>query len=271
MKTGIVFLCKEIKDSTLNFANAIAEKKFAEVYIVSDEQVEFFDSSDMNFVANKTHSATTLFVRDNACIKDGYAGCNNSNTHIKKEVIAYDKFLWIFCKRNLDNLDNIWVFEDDCFIPSIDALINLNNKYKNFDLVTPNNFLKTDTIPDWHWKHIFGSIKKPYYYSMVCAAMFSKKMLSEIKKYAEKNNKLFFIESMFNTIAMQKELKVTDANELKSIVWMGEWDLNHFVQLPNNIFHPIKELDKHNQYRKDILTAKETGFKLTKELPNFLK
>ena len=274
MKTAIVFLCKEINGNTLAFANEIANKNFAHVYIVSDELEKYFVGlPDMNWITNTTHPATKFYVRDSACIKDGYVGCNISETatHIKKQVIAYDKFLWIFARLQFGGYDNIWVFEDDCFIPSIDALINLNEKYKKFDLVTANNFLKRDRINDWHWNYIVNRIEAPYYYSMVCAAMFSKRLLAEIKNYVDANCRLFYIEAMFNTIAMQKGLKVTDASELKSIVWMGEWGLDEFVQLPNNIFHPIKDLEKHKEFRKDIQTAKTVGYKPTKELPAFLR
>jgi hypothetical protein len=268
MKTAIVFLCKEIKQGTIAFANDIALKNFAKVHIVSDE----VSLSDWNWVENTTHLYTKHLVKDIACINDGYVGCNinETATHIQKKVIAYDKFLWIFANK-FCKYDNVWVFEDDCFIPSIDALKNLIDKYKEYDLVTPNNFLKTDNVLDWHWKHIVDKIEAPYYHSMVCAAKFSNRMLSEIKRYVDKNKQLFHIEAMFNTIAMQKGLKVTDANELKSVVWMGEWVLDHFVQLPNNIFHPVKDIENHKENRTDINTAKVLGYKPTKELPDFLK
>ena len=275
MKTAIAFLCKEINQHTLDFANEIAAKKFAKVYIVSDQvdsvsKLDVFDN--LNWVINVTFLAETFFVRDSVCIAHGYVGCNISETatHIKKEVIAYDKFLWLFAYLQIGAFDNIWVFEDDCFIPSIDALITLNEKYKNFDLVTPNNFLKRDNLNDWHWSHIVDKIEPPYYHSMVCAAMFSKKMLAEIRNYVSENKRLFYIEAMFNTIAMQKGLKVVDAKELKSVVWMGEWGLDEFVQLPNNIFHPIKDFEKHKECRKDIKTAKVVEYKPTKKLPDFL-
>jgi hypothetical protein len=271
MKTGIVFLCKEIKQPILDFCYEILAKKFASVYIVSDEQDCLDDLKEINWIVQHSGNVTKLFVRDSTCIKDGYVGCNNDNTHIKKQVIAYDKFLWLFAKKNLDNLDNIWVFEDDCFIPSVDALISLNEKYKKLDLVTPNNFKKNDSVLDWHWKAISESIKEPYYYSMVCGAMFSNKMLLEIRKYVLENNKLFYIEAMFNTLAMQVGLNVIGAPELKSIVWVGEWGLDEFVQLPNNIFHPLKDIENHKEYRKDIKTAVAISYNPIKELPKFLR
>jgi hypothetical protein len=267
-----------VNQHTLDFANEIAIAKFAQVYIVSDEEtvpngVNLNEVNGINWVMAPKGNTVIHFMKDITCVDTGYIGCNISETatHIKKEVIAYDKFLWIFAKNKFGDFDNIWVFEDDCFIPSIDALISLNEKYKNFDLVTANNFLKSDNLFDWHWSHIVDKIEPPYYYSMVCAAMFSKKLLAEIKSYADTNKRLFYLEAMFNTIAMQKKLAVIDAKELKSIVWMGEWGIDEFVQLPNNIFHPIKDFEKHKEFRKDIKTAKTVGYKPAKELPDFLK
>jgi hypothetical protein len=76
---------------------------------------------------------------------------------------------------------------------------------------------------------------------------------------------------MLNTIAMQSGLKVQDAFELKSVVWNGDWGLDEFVLLPNNVFHPMKNIETHHNFRELIKVTKKTNFKPKNKLPNFIK
>jgi hypothetical protein len=105
---------------------------------------------------------------------------------------------------------------------------------------------------------------------MVCACGISKKLLKAIDKYVQQKNELFYIEVMFNTLAHHNKLKVKDVFELKSIVWMGNWGLDEFLLLPNNIFHPKKELDKFESYRRKIANAKRNKYEPINNLPGFL-
>jgi hypothetical protein len=104
---------------------------------------------------------------------------------------------------------------------------------------------------------------------MVCACGISKKTFSHLKDFVKKNKKLFYHEILLNTLAMQYHLKVKDAKELKSIVWMGDWNLKHFLLLPNNLFHPLKV--NHGDLRKQIDTAKKNKYTPNYDLPDFLK
>jgi hypothetical protein len=106
---------------------------------------------------------------------------------------------------------------------------------------------------------------------MVCAFGMSKNMAKEIEQFAFKNLTLYYHEIMLNTIAMQKGLKVIDAFELKSIVWQGKWGIDEFLLLPNNVFHPIKDIDKHPKLREQIIQAKNDIYKPVNNLPDFIK
>ena len=75
---------------------------------------------------------------------------------------------------------------------------------------------------------------------------------------------------MFNTIAMQNNLKVKDAFELKSIVWLGDWGIDEFLLLPNNLFHPKKDLQSFGFYRNQIEEKKNSKYKPKNKLPNFI-
>jgi len=263
-KTAVVFLTNIPNNGTIDFAERIAKETNFEVFIVVDNNDVHFD--------RRIDNVDFIQVRDSVCKDFGYVGCNidGKSTHIQKEVIAYDKCMFHFCNVQLNDFDYFWIFEDDVFIPSIDTIINLDKKYGSYDLVTPNNFEKTNNALDWHWKHIVDKIDPPYYYSMVCAMGISNNLLTKVKEYVANNNQLFYIEVMFNTIAMQNNLSVISPLELKSIVWMGDFGINEWLLLPNNVFHPLKSVDEHEYYRTTIQKAKDIRYKPVNKLPPFI-
>lgn len=263
MKTAVVFLSKQPSKETLEFADEVYKKSKFDVYVIVDDSKYVLPFKSDNFKA--------LTVDEDECKYHGYYGCNIAKgyTHIEKDIIAWDKFLFIFCELYV-SYEYVWVFEDDVFIPFVNTIAKLHNTYSKYDLVTPNNFAKTDNVMDWHWKSIMQAIKPPYHYSMVCGMGISRRLLNKIKEYKKKNGKLFHIEAMFNTIAMQSNFNVKDPLELKSIVWMGEWGIDQFLMLPNNVFHPKKETSEHPEYRKRILEYSKNGYKPNNMLPQFI-
>jgi hypothetical protein len=181
-----------------------------------------------------------------------------------------DKFLYSFCEK-FTEYEFLWVLEHDVLVPSVKTIKNLTEEYSGYDLVTQDNKLKEDNLMDWHWRSVVDKIGPPYYNSMICAMGISRKLLNCIKKYVEEKKTLFYSEVMFNTIAMQNNLKVIAPFELKSIVWMGEWHPDVIQQLPNNLFHPMKELDKYSEIRKDLLKWEQDNRKPIVQIPEYLK
>lgn len=264
MKTAVVFLTNRPTKETLEFADEVFDKSKFDSFVIVDD-----NDYVLPYISNK-HNAYS--VDDEECKESGYVGCNieKGHTHIEKDVIAWDKFLFVFCEI-LTAYDFVWVFEDDVFIPFVNTIAKLHDNYSKYDLVTPNNFAKTDNVMDWHWASIMKAIKPPYHYSMVCGMGISRRVLNKICEYKKLNGKLFHIEAMFNTIAMQNGLNCIAPLELKSIVWMGEWSINEFLLLPNNVFHPKKETSEHPEYRKRIKEYSTNGYKPVNMLPQFIK
>ena len=52
---------------------------------------------------------------------------------------------------------------------------------------------------------------------------------------------------------------------------MGKWAADEFLLLPNNVFHPLKNIHEYEGYRKEIQVLKNMNFKPTNNLPNFIK
>lgn len=255
-KVAVCFLTVYPHENLLNFANEVTDAGL-DLFIVSDSECNL---------------ENVYYIEDAKCVENGYVNSNIStgDTHIKKNPIAWDKMLYLFCEYET-RYDFVWVFEDDCFIPSVETIQHLHLKYGNAHLVTANNFKNDGSQMDWHWRKIYDKIKGPYAYSMVCACGISRDVLNEVKRFKERENHLFYTEVMFNTLALQKGLKVVDAFELKSVVWQGKWGINEFLLLPNNVFHPRKDIENHPALRSMIKDYRLRGFKPKNNLPHFLQ
>jgi len=266
MKIAIAFLCKYPTMETISFAERLSKTTTFDIFIVSDQR--YNGRQKTAFYPNME----VICIDDHQCVEKGYINANigTKDTHIPKNPIAWDKMLYIFCEKE-PQYDFLWVFEDDVFIPSVETLLNLHVKYgESFDLVTPNHFAKTDKLKDWHWKHIFQNCDPPYFYSMVCACGISRNLFKVIKEWVRIKRKLFHIEAMFNTLAVQNNLRVTDAFELKSVVWQGNWGLDEFLQLPNNVFHPVKLQFNYEMYRAKIEKSRSERYIPQNKLPDFI-
>jgi hypothetical protein len=74
-------------------------------------------------------------------------------------------------------------------------------------------------------------------------------MLQQVLEHKNKIGSFFYAEAMFNTIAHQKGLTIRTPKELASVVAMGNWGMSDFRIFRNNIFHPVKDIERHNFYR----------------------
>lgn len=262
MKVGIVFLTNKPHANTIKFADEVAKEFPDSTFVVVDSSLPVVGGGGADIVQ----------VPDEVCKEHGYINSNisDNSTHIKKNPIAMDKFLYTFCEHFTD-FDFVWVLEDDVFVPSVQTLRNLTIGYSAYDLVVQSNKLKEDDLLDWHWRSIIDKIEPPYYNSMVCAIGISRKLLDCIKAQVHAKKTLIYSEVMFNTIAMQNNLKVICPFELKTIVWMGEWHEDVIQQLENNLFHPMKDIAKHTEIRAKLERWAKNRRKPRRQIPKFLK
>jgi hypothetical protein len=52
---------------------------------------------------------------------------------------------------------------------------------------------------------------------------------------------------------------------------LGDWGLDEFVLLPENLFHPIKEPNNHHLLRDAVNGMIHRGHKPQNNLPEFIK
>ena len=261
MSVAIAFLCKIPHPDTISFADKVAIETGFRVFVVVDSMVKI----------EPTRNCSIIQLDDTLTLASGYKNCEIGTgiTSVGKNPTAWDKFCWYFAQ--LDTAyDNVWVFEDDVYIPSSQTLINLCLKYNKYDLVTANNFQRVNGDMAWYWPHIINKIEGPHYHSMMCGAGMSRAMLEKINERVQQKGELLYLEALFNTIATNSGLKVHNPFELKSIVWWGEWDINALLLFPDNVFHPIKPVERHQELR--LLTQRAIDEKVVpvNNLPSFI-
>ena len=169
-----------------------------------------------------------------------------------------DKALYFFYKNKI-KYDYIWFLEEDVFIPTIETIQNIDNKYDHADLLSSNHGIHhSPNENNWpQWKTLCLQLKHkinfPYAISAICAIRCSKKLLECIFAHAMKYNSLFFDEAMFNTLALHNNLYVKAIKELSTIIWRkkGGWQQSKINK--NNLYHPVKCIKKQYILRSSII------------------
>ena len=206
------------------------------------------DKNDYH-IPNYDGKIKIIKINNKTCINEGF-----QNTHtIIKGATSREKALYYFYKNDI-NYDHIWFIEEDVFIPTIETIKNIDIKYPDNDLLVSGNNIERKKRTYWHWnlvnKQLNNKISLPYAKAMICAIRCSKKMLECIFNHTLKYKTLFQCEAMFNTIALYNNLNVKVIEELKTIVWKKEngWKKNE-INI-NNLYHPIKSIEKQYKLRK---------------------
>lgn len=147
-----------------NFCKTLQKENY-KVFICIDDYLHEIPDYD-NFIP-------LIKIKDDICIKEGF--CNSiSYTYPKLVVCARDRALYFFCRVYQEEFDSIWFIEQDVFVPRFETIQNIDNKYPNTDLLSPQNTLfykhqKNEKMQGWYWQHIFANqtIDFPYGKSMV--------------------------------------------------------------------------------------------------------
>lgn len=230
----ITFTPKEIWCDFLN-----SFKNYYIFIIVDDNNFNLF-----NFI-NNYKNITFIQVEETKCKLNGFI---NTNFILNKLISGWDKALYYFgMEYQYNNYKFIWFIEDDVFFYNENTIIQIDEKYINYDLLSSNYEKNSDGNKNtWHWDKINISYDPPYYNGMMCVVRFSNNMLKCISYYAKKNKTLFFLEALFPTIAIKNNLKYNNPSEF-IIYWryyFTKKDINK-----TNLYHPVKDLDYHIYFR----------------------
>jgi len=174
----------------------------------------------------------------------------NMSSAIAPQLIvgAWDKAIYYFSSMNLE-YDAVWFIEDDVYFHNEKTLLNLDAKYTG-DLLTNEITPKSDDMKStwyWHWGLIDIKVPEPHFRAMVCACRVSRRLLKYVANYAGTHGTLFYLETLFPTLAAHHKLTHVVPKEMNTVVYRKEWnseDIN-----TNNLYHPMKELYSHADNR----------------------
>jgi len=215
------------------------KKENTDVYICIDD-------NDYTILGYNTGDGIKIIQMDSTFCRDsGFKSSSQDN-----KSIALDKALYYFCKNEIDYQD-IWLIEEDVFIPTVDTIDKMNEKYPFCDLLVKNHFIAEKRQTDWLWPNINKQVKTdpPYAASMVCAVRVSKQLMRCIDQYVSHYHDLFYCEALFNTIALQNNLLVVMCEELSTIAWKKSWEREDIH--PNNLYHPVKNVIQQYELRNE--------------------
>lgn len=240
----LCYMCVNLSNELLSISNQFVNHY--KVFIIVDNNSQ--DLSQFKIPNN----IEILRIDDEKCVKLGY---KNANATLKKNPVCWDKVFYYF--SNIDtNYKNVWFIEEDVFIPNNNTIMELDRKYPKEDLLCKYNIsYDEDTDPAWnksHWKRAEGKIDKPWHRSLLCCHRQSRRNLLKVKEYVDKNGTLLFLEFMINTIAGLNNHKVQTIPEFQTIHWRKNITLEDIKNNKNNLFHPIKDLNKQLEYKKLI-------------------
>jgi hypothetical protein len=236
-KSKICFLTFNPSEQFYKFCQKL--KYTHDVYICIDDNT--YD------IPNFKHDLTIIKIKEGEAESHGF---KNSVKGYRRST-SRDKALYYFNDKKFEQL---WLIEEDVFIPTINTIKNIDKKYTDSDLLCPTNDIVYNKPSNWHWPYIFTTddlkLKPPYSSSMICAIRISKNMLNAIHQYSKQNKKLFLDEALFTTLALKNNLIVKNPKELKNIVWKHEWKRVNIKK--NNLYHPVKSIKKQYCLRYGI-------------------
>jgi hypothetical protein len=248
MRSALCLLVKTPNKIWIDFLNTFTEY---DVFVVIDDNLLNYAEI---YEGVKDH-ITFVQINNNYCYEKNYTHCNSAVGF--PEIISWDKA--IYCLNEIyTNYQHMWFIEDDVFLYSEKALLDIdqNPAYTNSDLLTATNdiMIHNDESKwnEWwnHWVNIHDKISLPWSHSMVCACRVSRNLLDKVIKYKQTRGHLFFIEAMFNTIALQNDLEIRCPSELSTIHWRTSWPVSE-IDI-KKLYHPLKNIEEHKYIRETL-------------------
>lgn len=239
MNNIICLLCYLPNDIYCDFLNNFIKYK---IYIIVDKNINLEKYKD------KYRNIKFLKLNTDICISKNYINsCQEIYYHLPKSI-SWDKALYIFNEFKLD-YDHIWFIEDDVFFHNENTLLTIDNKYGYCDLLTKEwlkDYKYDNNYSVWNYINMIG-FDEPYYLTEIACCRLSNKFLKYIKNYVYEFNTLHCLEAFFPTLCIKNNLLLKEAKELNTIFYRKDFekkDINH-----KNIYHPIKDKNKHLEFR----------------------
>ncbi len=205
------------------------------------------------------------FVKFNKTKDNSNFSTEKSNYNLWENVINY------FCDNKLNIYEYIWFIEDTVLVTSSNLIYKIDKKHEDYyiDFLSkkPIKFSKDfknskkilDEIPDFLHNNLC--------FTLVSCIRISNYFLSYIKKYLDKNKKIFLIEYFFCTLANYYDLKTKDPIEFNNMIKNKDWKINEILKTPLSFIYPIKDIYKQIYIRKFF----EPSIKINEEIIKYFE
>lgn len=186
IKNAICFMCVNVEQIIIDFAKTIIRSVPGITYDI------FIIVDNNNISTPVCNGITFIQVDETECAALGF---DNSNFMVGKHPSAWDKvFYWFSTKPDGILYDNIWIIEEDVFVPTATTIAHVDLKYMSEDLLSSSNIInEMGDTSTWFWNRAKELFDVPWYSSMVCACRVSRKLVEHIHIYATKHKSLCFI------------------------------------------------------------------------------
>jgi len=223
------------------FLNTFTKYK---IFVMIDDANDLFEEYSQIY-----KNIQFLQIDNEICRRNGYTNCNSCVGF--NDIISWDKAIYYFQSSFTDYKD-IWFIEDDVFFFSEKTIESIDEKYQESHLLTAfHDVNETGEMYSWnHWVNVVGKIHLPWCHSMVCACRMSRELLLKVGDYVKTHGQLYFIESIFNTLAHHNKMKIDNPEELSCVHWNTVWD-KETIDL-HKVYHPFKNIEDHLYIRKNI-------------------
>jgi len=240
-RDAISLITRVPNETLLDFYNTIINY---DIFIIVDNND--FDLSNLRL---KFPKFNFVQINNDECIINGFQ--NILTLYFHKKVTGWDKVIYKMCKER-HNYRYIWIVEDDVFIPYEKTLLDIDNNknYESIDLISQTPYNEGD-YSTWLWHFFIHEIKveKPYYCGMMCAIRVTPKLLEKVDEYAKTHNSLFFLEAFFPTITKYYGLNCGPMiDEIKTIMYQADYEDTDIKT--TNLYHPMKDIERHDKLRK---------------------
>lgn len=241
-KTAICILTRDYNTHWIEFLRTF---HYYDIYMVIDNTTQMYESQIDNI--------RIVQIPDEECLRYNYY--NSSVASNLKKIVAWDRALYYFNKKNTIEYEHIWFMEDDVFFMSEQTLLDMDTKYPESDLLCAFHEIneRGDIYHGWnHWVNVIHRIGTPWAHSVIAISRLSQRLLDRVDNYV-RDRPLLFIEALFNTLALQNEYQVDNPEELKDTVTFYEkWDFNTGFS-HNRVYHPIKNTEDHTLLRQRMI------------------
>ena len=250
---SICVICRKPNQVWVDFLSKFTHY---DIYIMVDDNSENYTELFSSF-----SNINILQVNNEECEKHGFQNMTFCTT--KKNITAWEKAVYYFSTINT-KYQHIWFMEDDVLFYNEQTLLNIDLQYNDHDLLSSSYGENINGSKDtWHWCKINIEFPPPYYCAIGCCVRMSADFIARIKDYANKHKTLFFLEALFPTLCMKYTMKYSTPSEFNRVAFR-----QNIVSIDEiNIFHPVKQFDKHDILRRVVsllqfIPAKQT-FRIT--------